>query len=298
MTMIYLKKYQTQVDLRKYMVYNVIYLHYKEVNHMYQQQALLEALKNEYSRQSQLLGCLERRQDCLPSGFLSCKNGYYYRVISSRGKTDQIPIPQDYADRDALIYDLKERRHIAKALPILRKNLVYYEKAIAQFQLYDPARLQMPSSYADFDFSNLLLKGDVNPVLWVAEPYPHNKAFPEDLIYQSEGGLLTRSKAEADIATMLERNRIVFRYEPELRLDRHLYYPDFCIIHPIHRRILYWEHFGKMDDPEYAHNTMEKIRVYSQHGYHLGQNFIMTWETKAHPLHFGHINDRILTYLS
>ena len=52
-----------------------------------------------------------------------------------------------------------------------------------------------------------------------------------------------------------------------------------------------------MDDPIYINKTMEKLRIYAEHGYHLGDQLIMTWETGDHPLNFLHINDRIEKYL-
>lgn len=170
---------------------------------------------------------------------------------------------------------------------------------LADFQLYDPEEIKasLPAHYQDYNYSTLLLKDDIEANSWAEAPYKHNTAFLENLIYKSEGGLATRSKAEADIATKLEQNHFIFRYEPELRLGKHTFYPDFCVLHPLHRRLIYWEHFGAMDQPKYAHDTMEKMRIYAEHGYRLGDNFIMTWESKKSPLQFGHINDRINTYL-
>ena len=100
------------------------------------------------------------------------------------------------------------------------------------------------------------------------------------------------------IATMLEQAGLFFRYEPEWASGNHRYFPDFAIIHPKHRRLIYWEHFGKMGDVEYANDTMEKLRVYSQSQICLGDNLIMTWESLEYPLTFQHIEDRIRIYLS
>ena len=60
---------------------------------MYRQLKLMEALKNEYQRQKELVEKLEQRQQELPHGSLSCKKGCYYRVISEKGRTVQIPDP-------------------------------------------------------------------------------------------------------------------------------------------------------------------------------------------------------------
>ncbi len=47
---------------------------------------------------------------------------------------------------------------------------------------------------------------DVDPEAWAAERYEINDGFPEGKLYRSEGGVWTRSKAEADIATKLEQH--------------------------------------------------------------------------------------------
>ncbi|MCQ4636749.1 hypothetical protein NE619_08400 [Anaerovorax odorimutans] len=217
-----------------------------------------------------------------------------------QGRKGQILIPDCVSGSERLIHELKERQYIVKALPALRKNLRACSRALEQLELYDTAKLEkaLPLYYGGLDYWEFLLDGDINPADWAARSYARNTVHPESLIYESEGGLLTRSKAESEIATVLEREQIVFRYEPRLLLGKHCYYPDFCAVHPVHRKQIFWEHFGKMDDPEYAADAMEKLRVYAQWGYKLGDNLIMTWETKAFPLTFKHIKERVDTYFS
>lgn len=87
---------------------------------MYQQSVFLHMLKSEYSRYQNLLLKLTLHQSQLPEGYLCYRNGCYYRGIYSHGKRDQIPISQGIRDREVLIDELKERRFIKKALPILK----------------------------------------------------------------------------------------------------------------------------------------------------------------------------------
>ena len=267
---------------------------------MYLQTELIRLLKEEQERHYNLIVTLQTRQSQLPKGSLVYKNGGYYRAIKTQGKSAQIFIPENDPDGKLLIQQMKETRHIKKALPILKNNLKVYGQALDQLVVYDAARLgdKLLPHYKDFDYTPLLLNGDINPETWSKQLYPHNTNHPEDLIHESEGGLRTRSKAESQIATMLEGRNIHFRYEPRLQLGKHLYFPDFYILHPVQRKLIYWEHFGKMDDPVYVLNTIEKLRVYSEHGYRLGDNLIMTWETKDYPLTFNHIKKRIDLYFS
>ena len=142
------------------------------------------------------------------------------------------------------------------------------------------------------------LTDDLNPETWKDADYPSNPFHREDIIHESENGLQTRSKAEAMIATKLEQNKFIFRYEPELILGSHVIHPDFCIPRSHDRKLVYWEHFGKMDrscicrkSPEQT-GHVQQIRLFS------GDNLIMTWETKAQPLTFKQINDQISMFLS
>ena len=132
---------------------------------------------------------------------------------------------------------------------------------------------------------------------WFKNSESQNPAYPENLKHQSDGGLRTRSKAEAMIATKLEQEQILFRYEPSLWLGNHHVFPDFAALHQYEKRLIYWEHLGLMDDPAYANNAIDKLRIYSEHGVCLGDNLIVTWETSDNPLTYAHIADRISRYL-
>ncbi len=265
---------------------------------MYRQLTLYSELQKEFQRQRNLLRQLESLDDHLPRGYLPCKNGYLYRVVREKSQCYQLPISQDVPDRDSLITQLITRQHLKKALPILKSNCLCLKQFLKKFQIYDPnaIRSSLPEHYHTFDFSPISLPGDFDPEAWEREPYEKNTLYPEALKYRSEGGLLTRSKAEADIATILERNHLHFRYEPIITLGKKKAAPDFCVVHPVHRLLIYWEHFGQIDAADYACKTMEKLTDYASHGYYLGINLIMTYETKDQPLHFGHINKCIKQY--
>lgn len=120
--------------------------------------------------------------------------------------------------------------------------------------------------------------------LWASAPYEQNPFAPEKRIHPSSSGYLLRSKSEANIYSFLYENKIPFRYEASLILGKHTIYPDFTIRHPITGEIYYWEHFGKMDDPDYAQKAFAKIAEYNAHGIIPTVNLIMTFETKSRPL--------------
>ena len=120
---------------------------------------------------------------------------------------------------------------------------------------------------------------------WAQEEYERNEDHPEILRFSTKKGDLVRSKSEVFIADTLFFNKIPYRYESKLDLGSFgIYYPDFVVYHPRLLRIYYWEHFGRMDDEEYAHKAYRKLEIYTRNGIIPMDNLLMTFETKARPL--------------
>ena len=61
-------------------------------------------------------------------------------------------------------------------------------------------------------------------------------------------------------------------------------YPDFTILDEANRRNVIFEHFGMMDNEEYANNAISKMQIYAREGYVLGDNLFVTMETSTRPL--------------
>ena len=73
----------------------------------------------------------------------------------------------------------------------------------------------------------------------------------------SENGERVRSKSEVIIADILKNNGIPYRYEYPVLINRNIH-PDFCCLNVRTRKEYFWEHFGKMDDIEYARQKLER----------------------------------------
>ncbi len=58
---------------------------------------------------------------------------------------------------------------------------------------------------------------------------------------------------------------------------------------------IYWEHFGKMDLPEYAKNAADKLHMYARNGIYPGDRLITTYETMEQPLDTA-IVQKLITY--
>lgn len=61
-------------------------------------------------------------------------------------------------------------------------------------------------------------------------------------------------------------------------------YPDFFVLNTRTRKAYLWEHFGKMGDPEYVCDNLNKLIDYSNAGYIVGKNLILTMESLECPL--------------
>lgn len=119
---------------------------------------------------------------------------------------------------------------------------------------------------------------------WSESSYPSNPLNPKQCNVKSVSGKLVRSKSESIIDTFLYLNKIPYRYECQLILGNKEYYPDFTIRHPRTGKIYYWEHLGKVDDPEYERKALAKLHTYMANGIVPFGNLILTFETKEEPL--------------
>ena len=119
---------------------------------------------------------------------------------------------------------------------------------------------------------------------WVLADYDRNLKYPQHLKHKASSGNMVRSKSEALIDYLLTVNHIPFRYECALELGGTILYPDFTILHPRTNKILYWEHFGMMDDEFYNKNVGSKLQLYISHEIIPSIDLITTFETNSQPL--------------
>lgn len=132
---------------------------------------------------------------------------------------------------------------------------------------------------------------------WVNAEYEHCRKYSENLIYKGTQGKMLRSKSEVIIDMLLYKYHIPFRYEAKLELDNGIeIYPDFTIRHPQNGRIIYWEHFGLMDDEVYRNRACSKISLYCENNIIPTVNLITTYETKNYPLDICHVENVIKEY--
>ena len=133
---------------------------------------------------------------------------------------------------------------------------------------------------------------------WEKQDYERCPKYPEQLIHPIFNGQKVRSKSEAIIATMLHVNKIPFHYEEALHLGKRVIYPDFTIRHPVTGQIYYWEHFGMMDNENYAHNVYSKLQLYQSAGIIPSMQLLTTFETRQNPLDYEYVELLIQYYFT
>ena len=103
-------------------------------------------------------------------------------------------------------------------------------------------------------------------------------------------GEYVKSKSELIIADRLKAAGVPYVYEANLGLaEEHTgtivtWNPDFKVLNVRTGKEYYWEHLGRMDDPEYFSVCMFKLETYWKNDIVQGDNLIVTMETRNAPL--------------
>lgn len=134
--------------------------------------------------------------------------------------------------------------------------------------------------------------------LWAQVTYAPSTFEVNDPEFITLKGERVRSKSEKMAADEMLYEDIPYRYEPPLHIipDRSIWRPDFMVLNKRTRKEYIWEHFGKMDDPEYCNKNVRKLNLYIENGFYPGINLIVTMESSKNPLSTKHIKQIIEKY--
>lgn len=142
---------------------------------------------------------------------------------------------------------------------------------------------------------------------WKALEYKGSETpFDKNRDYYSRDGVRVRSTQESAIASAFEKNGVPYRYEfPHVfKVDtgrgferEFTVYSDFTVLNERTRKEYIWEHFGMMDHERYRRQAYNKIASYSENGYFLGENLIVTFGEDSAFLDMENVNRLIERYL-
>ncbi|SFG35542.1 hypothetical protein SAMN04487761_11433 [Lachnospiraceae bacterium C7] len=132
---------------------------------------------------------------------------------------------------------------------------------------------------------------------WLDDEY-ESMPFVKETEFYTNNGIRVRSKSELIIANLLEQYDIPYKYEKPLVLKGiGKIRPDFiCLNSKTHQEYV-WEHFGMMDNADYANKNVVKLHCYQQNGYYPGVNMIVSFETSAQPISSKNLKKIIEQYL-
>ena len=208
--------------------------------------------------------CLEI--ESLPKGYLnkySVKGRTYLRVVS--GTARKHLSMKKTADIE-MARQLRRRRFLEKVVQTVSSDIDVLEDMLRRYSGFDPKEI--------FDGLNKAYH----------LPQGREKEVLPGFFPQKAAEMKTRSKSESMAALALELLGLEAQYEREILLEGKAFRPDFTIRHPETNELIYYEHFGMIDDPVYYRNMIEKLMIYWRSGIRLGENLIVTFETKDHPL--------------
>ena len=243
---------------------------------------LYDRIITERQRLDAQICSLQEQIALLPEGKLICAhNGSQCKWYRSNGKNKTYISKKNHV----LAEQLAIKKYLSLQLEEAQQEMRAIDFYLRHHSSSEPASGQLLTSK---DYQEILAPHffpDLSRYTeWMNSPYEKNPKSPESLVHKTSFGLRVRSKSESLIATLLYTKGIPFRYECALHLGGVVIYPDFTILHPVTGETFYYEHFGMMDNPDYAAKTHSKLQIYASHGIIPTINLITSFETKDKPL--------------
>ena len=205
---------------------------------------------------------------------------YYHVDCSHAGKSRFL----GKSDRD-LIAKLLQKSYLERVLLSAKNEL----DALRKMQTIYPESLpedvyELLSEERQYSVKPIIMPIDQYVRQWLEKPYT-KKAISDDIpVYETLKGERVRSKSEQIIADRLYVNDIPYKYECPIIVGNRVIHPDFTILRRSDRKEVYYEHCGKMDDPQYVKNNLPRINEFILGGYSLGDRLFLSFETSATPL--------------
>lgn len=174
-------------------------------------------------------------------------------------------------------YDKKVLDEACRSLVLIKKFLKNYNPDVL-FEIFEkmhPARQELvkPIRLSDDDYIKQ----------WLAVQYSGRPFGADSSELYTSLKIRVRSKSEVIIADALTHYGVPYRYEYPYKMKTPKgalrICPDFTCLNVRARREFVWEHFGLIDNVEYAKNMADKMEMYAENGYYEGVNLITTYET-------------------
>ena len=181
---------------------------------------------------------------------------------------------------------LKFKAFAKGCLPGLKRNIRALQNCLCSCTEFDPQKVEVNLGRGYEGIALRFIQSsypEEKNTQWEAIRERQNNLNPENLRYEGPGGTY-RSKSEMVIATQLSRFNISFKYEPTVNIGNFKFCPDFVVLNPTDRSLVYWEHLGLLDNEKYDRSNDRKFALYYAHGIRPGDNLIITCDGDMAPL--------------
>jgi len=215
--------------------------------------------------------------------FYEEETGKEYFVPQKKWETVRPMIQMNYEEK--LFRKAKELRQV------LERFLQKYDET-ALIGIYDgmsPGRRKL--------ITPLVLSDQQAIEKWRLEHPGDQNEVPKAETYETQRGELVRSKSEKILADLFNSMDIPYVYETRLRLKNKEIYPDFMLFNVKTRKSVYWEHFGRLDKPDYAIKNYIRINDYERSGYLLGEDVFFSMELEGRSLDVKLVRQKLEKWL-
>ena len=226
---------------------------------------MLDILKKRKELLSRTIDRLDEKIDSLPEGSIRVKHkaGTFHYLYYQGDKTIKYLRKND----SETIKNLIQKKYLKLVQKAAKQEVKALSKAI---ELYPKTRMErvyeeLPSELKEHALP-IIPDDDQFAAKWQAEPFkpkPFRKDAPK--LYTLKGERV-RSKSEVIIADRLS------------------------ILRMSDRKVVYYEHCGKMTDPEYTKDIPERANKYARIGIFQGDRLFYTFESAECPLDIEALN--------
>ena len=254
-----------------------------------------ETLNERYELITKTVIEIEKRISRLPEGTVVTRRvkGKSYFYLDTGKSKDKYLSKND----TPLIKALIQKSYLKSVLKTAKQELAALEKMM---KIY-------PENLPEKEFDKLpeerkklatpIIPGDEkNARKWMDAPYtrkPFKKGTP---VFMTMRGERVRSKSEMIIADRLYANGIPYRYECPLMVGKEIIHPDFSLLRMSDGKVMYHEHCGKMTDPQYYDDLVDRVNKYNQAGIIQGDRLTFTFESQETPFDVRVIDRMIREY--
>ena len=185
-----------------------------------------------------------------------------------------------------LTLDLAQKSYLQDLIRSIDEEIEVWEKCSDELPMSAPEEVYSKLSPERKSLvSPLVMTNEEYAAFWQAKKFVPNPYLPEEKKFATKRGELVRSKSEAMIADCYYELGIPYKCDfpvdvgnPKPR------YVDFAALDVRSRKVIYHEHFGRMDKPDYVQKNLIKLDEYARVGIFPGKNLHLTFETETSPL--------------